>query len=91
LSVHVGQRLRDCARNIDLVSRLSRDEFAVIAANATTPDAATTLANRIIASLDMPLMIDDIEVCASGCIGIAFAPTDRANPEALLKSADKSL
>jgi diguanylate cyclase (GGDEF)-like protein len=89
LLVHVGQRLRDCARDTDLVSRLSGDEFAVIAANATIPDAALTLANRIIASLDMPLLIDDIEVCASGCIGIAFAPSDGASPEALLKSADE--
>ena len=31
LLVHVGQRLRDCARDTDLVSRLSGDEFAVIA------------------------------------------------------------
>jgi len=91
LLVHVGQRLRDCARDTDLVSRLSGDEFAVIAANAAMPDAALTLANRIIASLDMPLLIDDIEVCASGCIGIAFAPSDGASPEALLKSADEAL
>ena len=91
LLVHVGQRLRDCARDTDLVSRLSGDEFAVIAANAMTPDDAIVLANRIIASLDMPLLIDDIEVCASGCIGIAFAPADGASPEALLKSADEAL
>jgi diguanylate cyclase (GGDEF)-like protein len=91
LLIHVGQRLRDCARDIDLVSRLSGDEFAVIAANATTTDAAMTLANRIIASLDVPLVIDDIDICASGCIGIAFAPTDGVSPEALLKSADEAL
>ena len=39
----------------------------------------------------MPLVIDDIEVCASGCIGIAFAPADGVGPEALLKSADEAL
>jgi diguanylate cyclase (GGDEF)-like protein len=91
LLVHVGQQLRDCARDTDLVSRLSGDEFAVIAANATAPDDAITLANRIIASLDTPLVIDDSEICASGCIGIAYAPTDGAGPEALLKSADEAL
>ena len=50
-----------------------------------------TLADRIIASLDTPLMIDDIDVCANGCIGIAFAPADGLDPEALLKSADEAL
>ncbi|MGH7490184.1 MAG: putative bifunctional diguanylate cyclase/phosphodiesterase, partial [bacterium] len=73
------------------MSRLSGDEFAVIVANATTLNSAVTLANRIVANLDAPFVIDDVEVCASGCIGIAFAPTDGANPEALLKSADEAL
>ena len=91
LLVRVSQRLRDCARDTDLVSRLSGDEFAIIAANATTADAAMTLASRIISSLDGPFVLDNIEVSASGCIGIAFAPTDGANPEALLKSADEAL
>jgi diguanylate cyclase (GGDEF)-like protein len=91
LLVHVGERLRECARDIDLVSRLSGDEFAVIAAHTTSPEDATALAKRIISSLDTPLAIDEIELCASGCIGIAFAPADGANPEALLKSADEAL
>jgi diguanylate cyclase len=91
LLVHVGERLRECARDIDLVSRLSGDEFAVIAAHTTSPEDATALAKRIIGSLDTPLAIDEIELCASGCIGIAFAPADGANPEALLKSADEAL
>lgn len=91
LLVYVGQRLKDCARDTDLVSRLSGDEFAIIAANATTLDSAVTLANRIITSLDAPFVIDDVELCASACIGIAFAPTDGANSEAILKSADEAL
>jgi diguanylate cyclase len=91
LLVHVGERLRECARDIDLVSRLSGDEFAVIAAHTTSPEDATALAKRIISSLDTPLANDEIELCASGCIGIAFAPADGANPEALLKSADEAL
>ena len=35
LLVQVGQRLTACAKDVDLVARLSGDEFAVIVANAT--------------------------------------------------------
>jgi diguanylate cyclase len=91
LLVQVGQRLIACARDVDLVARLSGDEFAVIVANATESSAAITLANRIVTSLDAPFLIDDIEVFTAACIGIAIAPADGGNPEHLLKNADEAL
>ena len=91
LLVQVGLRLTACARDVDLVARLSGDEFAVIVANATESSAAIALANRIVSSLDAPVVIDDIEVFTAACIGIAIAPADGANPEHLLKNADEAL
>ena len=91
LLVQVGQRLIACAKGIDLVARLSGDEFAVIVANANGSSAAVALANRIIRSLDAPFLIDGIQVFTAACIGIAIAPTDGASPERLLKNADEAL
>jgi diguanylate cyclase len=91
LLVQVGQRLKVCIRQIDLVARLSGDEFAVIVADAKDRDTTTSLASRIISSLDAPFLIDDAEVLTSACIGVAFAPTDGDSPEVLLKSADEAL
>jgi diguanylate cyclase len=91
LLIQVGERLKACIRQIDLVARLSGDEFAVIVADAKDRATTTSLANRIIGSLDAPFLIDGAEVFTGACIGIAFAPTDGGSPEALLKSADEAL
>ena len=91
LLVQVGQRLIACARSVDLVARLSGDEFAVIVASATESSTALALANQIVSSLDAPFLIDGITVFVAACIGIAIAPTDGASPEHLLKNADEAL
>ena len=91
LLVQVGRRLKDCVRNVDLVARLSGDEFAVIVADAKDGDVAKKVAYRIVGSLDNALVMDDIEISTGACVGIAFAPSDGADPELLLKSADQAL
>ena len=91
LLMQVGQRLTDCVREVDLVARLSGDEFAVIVADAKDADVAQKVAYRIVGSLDNALVMDDIEISTGACVGIAFAPSDGADPETLLKSADQAL
>jgi len=91
LLIQVGQRLRDCVRNIDLVARLSGDEFAVVMADTVDRSAATTLAKRIVGRLDLPFVIDGVEIFSGACVGIAFAPTDGTGPELILKRADEAL
>ena len=91
LLIQVGQRLIACARDVDLVARLSGDEFAAIVANIMESGAAFALANRIISSLDSPFLIDGSEVFTAACVGIAIAPVDGASSEQLLKNADEAL
>jgi diguanylate cyclase (GGDEF)-like protein len=91
LLVQVGRRLKDCVREVDLVARLSGDEFAVIVADAKDADVAKKVAYRIVGSLDNALVMDDIEISMGTCVGIAFAPSDGEDPELLLKSADQAL
>jgi diguanylate cyclase (GGDEF)-like protein len=91
LLVQVGRRLSACVREVDLVARLSGDEFAVIVADAKDANVASMVANRIVGSFDRVFVIDGIEVFSGACIGIAFAPVDGASPELLLKSADQAL
>jgi diguanylate cyclase len=91
LLVQVGQRLKNCVREVDLVARLSGDEFAVIVEDATDSGASTIVANRIVGSLDTPFVVDGIELVTGVCVGIALAPVDGTSPELLLKSADEAL
>ena len=91
LLIEVGRRLTDGVREVDFVARLSGDEFAVIAADVKDADLAKVVANRIVGSLDNGFVVDGIEISTAACVGIAFAPTDGASPELLLKSADQAL
>ena len=91
LLVEVGRRLRESMRQVDLVARLGGDEFAVVVANVQDAAIPTALAARIVSSLDRPFLIDNGEVYAGACVGIALAPIDGDNPELLLKSADEAL
>ena len=47
----VAQRLRSCVKEGDTVARLGGDEFTVILRNVADPDAARTVGERIIESL----------------------------------------
>jgi diguanylate cyclase len=91
LLVQVGHRLRACARDVDLVARLSGDEFAVIVADTMETGVALGVASRIVSALDAAFQIDGIEMFTAACVGIALAPGDGASPDRLLKNADEAL
>jgi diguanylate cyclase (GGDEF)-like protein len=87
----VAERLRGVARKSDLVARLGGDEFAIIQFLSDLPDGATTLANRIIEELSKPYEIDGQQLVIGASVGIAIAPDDGEDANALLKNADLAL
>ncbi len=86
-----AQRLRACVKEVDTVARLGGDEFAVILRDVVDADAADTVAQRIVQSLQQPLLLAGREhtVCAS--IGIALFPQDGEAIDALLRNADTAM
>ena len=87
----VAQRLRSCVKDGDTVARLGGDEFTVILRNVADPDAARSVADRIIESLQLPVNIGgrDHYVCAS--IGITLFPDDGMTIEELMRNADTAM
>ena len=85
----VGQRLRGCTRASDMVVRLGGDEFAII--QQGQPEAATSLAQRVISTLAEPFEIDGHRISIGGSVGIAVTGEALCTAEALLKSADLAL
>ena len=85
----VANRLSNCVREIDTVARLGGDEFAIIAL-LLGPDA-NALAARLIEELSRPYDLNGHRIVIGVSIGIALAPKDGSDADALFKRADLAL
>lgn len=87
----VADRLRACVRDIDVVARLSGDEFAIIQSSLDRPSDAAELAKRVREEILNPFDLDGHRVVIDVSIGISIAPADALEIDALLKNADIAL
>ena len=89
--VAAAERIRQCARETDLVVRLGGDEFAMIIQPIDDARTAALVAARIVRSLARPMEIDGNKIQIGTSVGIALSPTDGEEMEVLLKNADTAL
>lgn len=87
----VAQRILSSLRETDFVARLGGDEFVIIQSDVSQPDAAETLARKLVLELGRPYSLEDQEVFSGTSIGICVYPTDAKNSVELLKRADLAL
>lgn len=88
LLIEVGRRLRECVRPNDVVARLGGDEFVVLLVGSLAPDA---VADRIVASLRVPLWIDGTMLRPSLSLGLASINEDAVDASELLRRADVAM
>jgi len=84
----VAQRLVDCVRHSDTVSRQGGDEFVLLLPYIEHAEDAALSAQKIIAVLAPPHRIDRHDLHISVSIGISIYPDDGQDAGTLLKSAD---
>ena len=93
----VAARLSACVRVSDTVARLGGDEFAVILenlpgnGNQDVHEGAQQVAEKMIAALASPIMINTHHLTTSCSIGIGIYPTDGPDPKTLMKHADVAM
>jgi diguanylate cyclase (GGDEF)-like protein len=73
------------------ISRLGGDEFAVLITRIGSREDARLVAERILAALPTPIVVDGHEISTTGSIGIALYPDDGDDAETLVKHADRAL
>ena len=87
----VADRIRATAREEDSIARLGGDEFAIIQPAGAQPTAANALARRVIEAMRAPFDLDGRIVSIGVSVGVAVAPGDGAEADAIFKSADLAL
>jgi diguanylate cyclase (GGDEF)-like protein/PAS domain S-box-containing protein len=86
-----GRRLKKCVRASDVVARLGGDEFAVIQFGVSEDKEIGELAARIVRSLSTPYRLGAHYANVGVSVGIAVAPGDGDDAQALIKNADIAL
>ena len=95
----VAHRLRDAARDTDLVARHGGDEFLILLADLDPdenghPDAgsvARSVAARVHDCLHQPFIVADTEFFVSTSIGISLYPLHAEDRDGLLRTADSAM
>ncbi|MEO5596956.1 MAG: diguanylate cyclase, partial [Lysobacteraceae bacterium] len=87
----VAVRLRDCLRPSDIVARLGGDEFVLVLPAINWPAGAIAVANKLIAQIALPIVIDQDTVSVTASIGLSVFPDDGRVAATLLHSADQAM
>jgi len=87
----VARRLRQCVRESDTVGRLGGDEFAVIVDNIGRQEDATLVAEKIIAALSAPYLLEGHSLISAPSLGIAVHPEHGQSELQLVRHADEAM
>jgi diguanylate cyclase (GGDEF)-like protein len=86
-----ADRLRGIVRQSDTLARIGPDEFAFVATGADAELGAGTIAEKVLATLRAPFIIQNRTLFLTASIGISVFPHDGADAPALQRSADAAL
>jgi diguanylate cyclase (GGDEF)-like protein/PAS domain S-box-containing protein len=100
LLVAFAQRLQAAVRDgwapstppgANVVARMGGDEFAVLLEDLRDPQDAEVVANRVLASMQTPFVVEGRELFTSASIGLAIGDDSHFSPDDLLRDADTAL
>ncbi len=88
---HIADRLLRQLREEDTLAHLGGDEFVVVMEHVRGSDDVALVAQKLLRTLALPLMIEGRELYVGGSIGICVYPRDGTDVELLLKRADAAM
>jgi len=91
LSKQAAQRLTDCVRETDTVSRTGGDEFVIVLPAMHQPSDVEFVARKITEAFAKPFAIGSYDFHVTPSMGIAIYPGDGDDPSILLRNADAAM
>ncbi|MBM3677601.1 MAG: EAL domain-containing protein, partial [Actinobacteria bacterium] len=88
--VGVASRLRGCLRSADTAARLGGDEFRVLLEGVGGEGEPVQAAERILAALREPVVVQGVPYAVSASVGIALSTGDETADD-LLRAADLAM
>ena len=87
----VAERIGHLVRDIDIIGRLSSDEFTIVLSDVGNQKNAEQIAKKILAAMNQPFEMEGQEVFITPSIGIALYPQDADSQEDLIRNADAAM
>ena len=87
----VSERFGECLRESDTVARVGGDEFVVLIEELPDPVHVASVAQKILAAVAEPFILEAQEFRITASIGISTYPDDSADLPTLLKNADLAM
>ena len=87
----IGGRFETFARKSDTLARLGGDEFACILYNIQTEKDAIACVEKIIATINQPIVVNEHVLQIGASVGIARYPENGTDPTSLLSNADSAM
>ncbi len=91
LLVAFADRLRAELRSGDTLARWGGDEFVLLLPDMQSVQAIRNVTEKIIQSLERPLMLDNNEIRVTFSMGAAIFPNDGVEIEVLFSQADRAM
>ncbi len=87
----VSNRFQEIIRKADTLARLGGDEFVIILNDVKTEQDLRVFANKLLAILKDPFIVQGHELFITTSIGIGLYPNDGNNIDELLRNADNAM
>ena len=87
----VGNRLADCVRAADTISRQGGDEFVVLLSEMDRSDEAASMARRMLEAVAETHFIGQHSLHITTSIGLSIYPDDGLDAETLIKNSDTAM
>jgi diguanylate cyclase (GGDEF)-like protein len=84
----IADRMGGSIRPTDTAARLGGDEFAVLLLDCPTPEGISRVADRIVSSMEIPVLVQGRTAHLSLSIGMALAQGGRLDVTEILRNAD---